>query len=237
MNMHEEYAQNVYREEEMPEYFGDVIEHVIKKIDHGHICDLGAHAIGHYWAMGYIERVESYSCYDLSSEAIDIFKKLMENWQPGDLMKKHSVYMNYLYEQGVITAPPEEIERQLVNKLDTVKVFDFLKDTPDKTYDIVLANESLPVVDTYEQFVTAMRTAYNFLKDGGLLLTVSGPFEKVNENIKNMQDYKIEGSLNPTSETFENAMLEVGFKDIQTKTITVHNFDNYKRLDICSARR
>lgn len=235
--MHAEYAKNVYRETKMPDYFADVIKDVISRIDHGTVCDLGSHAIGHYWAMGYIERVESYSCYDLSSEAIDIFKNLMKNWQPGDLMKKHPVYMNYLYETGVIKAPPEEIERQLVEKLNVVKVFDFLKDAPDKQYDIVLANESLPVVDTYEDFVIAMRTAYGFLKEGGLLLTVSGPFNEETDDVRAMQSFKIEGRLSPTSETFEKAMREVGFKDIQTKTYPVNNFENYTRLDICSARK
>lgn len=235
--MHSEYAQNVYREEEMPEYFADVIKNVINRIDHGSVCDLGSHAIGHYWAMGYIERVESYSCYDLSKEAIDIFKDLMKNWKSGDLMKKHPVYMDYLYKNNVIQASPEEIERQLVEKLDVVKVFDFLKDTPDKQYDIVLANESLPVVDTYEEFVIAMRTAYNFLKEGGLLLTVSGPFQAETDYVKKMQGYKIEGRLSPTAETFERAMKEVGFRDIETKTFPVKNFENYNRLDICTARR
>ena len=235
--MHKDYAHNVYREEEMPEYFADVIENVIQRIDHGSVCDLGSHAIGHYWAMGYIERVESYSCYDLSSEAIGLFKNLMADWQDGDLMKKHPIYMDYLYKNKVIKAPPEEIEKQLIDKLDVVKVFDFLKDTPDQQYDIVLANESLPVVDTYEEFVTAMRTAYNFLKDGGLLITVSGPFEKETDDVKHMQSFKIEGSLSPTSELFEKAMREVGFKDVETKTFPVQNFENYNRLDICSARR
>ncbi len=235
--MHKEYAQNVYREEEMPDYFSDVIENVIKRIDRPTVCDLGAHAIGHYWAMGYIERVESYSCYDLSAEAISIFRDLMDNWQPGDLMKKHPIYMKYLYENGVIHETPENIEKQLVEKLDVVKVFDFLKDKPDKKYDIVLANESLPVVDTYEEFVTAMQTSYDFLKDGGLLLTVSGPFNEETEDVKRMQSYKIEGSLSPTSEVFSKAMKEVGFKNIETKTFKVNNFDNYQRLDICSAVR
>ena len=233
---HKDYADNVYREEEMPEYFGHVIDLVIRKIDHGDVCDLGSHAIGHYWAMGYIERVNSYSCYDYSAEALQIFKKKMENWQDGDLMKKHPVYMNYLYENDVVKQPPEVIEKQIRDKLNIVKQFDFLKDKPDAKYDIVMANESLPVVDTYDEFVTAMQCAYDFLKDDGLLLTVSGQYEKVTDWIEDMQDQKIEGRLNPGAFDFKRAMETVGFKDIQTTTIPV-TYPDYIAVDICSARK
>jgi len=235
--MHQEYADNVYREEKMPEYFSDVIDSVIKRIDHGSVCDLGSHAIGHYWAMGYIERVDNYSCYDLSPEAINIFNDLMKNWQPGDLMKKHPVYMNYLYKNKVITAPPEEIEQQLIDKLDVVKVFDFLKDQPEKKYDIVLANESLSVVDTYEELLTAVKTSYDFLNEGGLFLSVSGPFEEETSDVKEMQKFKIEGRLAPTGETYERAMKEVGYTNIKIQTLPVNNYENYNRLDICVANR
>lgn len=233
---HEDYANNVYREEDMPEYFGEVIDLVIRKIDNGDVCDLGSHAIGHYWAMGYIERVNSYSCYDYSADAIDIFKHKMENWQQGDLMKKHPVYMQYLYDNNVITQPPAEIEKQIREKLGIVRQFDFLKDKPDAKYDIVMANESLPVVDTYDEFLTALQTAYDFLKDDGLLLTVSGQYERETQYIKDMQDEKIEGRLNPGAKDFRRAMEEVGFKDIETTTIPV-TFPDYIAVDICSARR
>lgn len=235
--MHAEYAQNVYREQNMPDYFADVIEHVIKRIDHGAICDLGSHAIGHYWAMGYIERVESYSCYDLSSEAIQIFKNTIRDWQPGDLQKNYAHYLNYLYKNNVIKASAEDIERQLIEKLDSIKVFDFLKDQPDKHYDIVLSNEALPVVDNYDELVIALRTAYQFLKDGGLLLSVSGPYTAETQDVQKMQSFKIEGRLNPTSEIFEKAMKDIGFRDIKTITFPIKNYENYNRLDICSARK
>lgn len=233
---HKDYADNVYREDEMPEYFGEVIDLVIRKIDHGDVCDLGSHAIGHYWAMGYIERVNSYSCYDYSAEALDIFRKKMENWQDGDLMKKHPAYMKYLYDNNVISQPPEVIERQIREKLGTVQQFDFLKDTPDAKYDIVMANESLPVVDTYDQFVTALRCAYDFLKDDGLFLSVSGQYERETQYIKDMQDQKIEGRLNPGAADFKRAMTEVGFKNIETTTIPV-TYPDYIAVDICTARR
>jgi hypothetical protein len=234
--MHQEYAQNVYREEKMPDYFSDVIENVINRIDHGSVCDLGSHAIGHYWAMGYIERVESYSCYDLSIEAIQIFKDLMENWKPGDLMKMHPVYMDYLYKNNVIKQTPEIIEKQLVEKLDVVKVFDFLKDKPDKQYDIVLANESLPVVNTYDDLVKAMQTSFDFLKKGGLFLSVSSPYDQSTEEVERMQKYRIEGKLSATADHFRQAMQDVGFKNIKIQSLPI-NYDNYSQLDISSATR
>lgn len=233
---HKDYANNVYREDDMPEYFGDVIDLVIRKIDHGDVCDLGSHAIGHYWAMGYIERVNSYSCYDYSAEAIKIFKEKMAGWQDGDLMKYHPVYMNYLYENNVVQQPPDVIERQIREKLGIVRQFDFLKDKPDAQYDIVMANESLPVVDSYDEFVTAMKTAYDFLKNDGLLLTVSGQYERETTYIRDMQDQKIEGRLNPGAADFKQAMEQVGFQDIETHTIPV-SFPDYIAVDICTARK
>lgn len=232
--MHQEYEKFAHSEENMPQYFADVIKHVIKRIDHGTVCDLGSHAIGHYWAMGYIERVKSYSCYDLSPEAIEIFQNTINGWQAGDIMKKYPVFINYLYESGVIKEPPEVIESQLIEKLDIVKVFDFLKDKPDKQYDIVMANESLPVVNSYEELLIGMKTAYDFLKDDGLFLSVSSPYDKETDDIIEMQQYRIEGTLSPTVEMMENAMKAVGFKNIDVKSMPIH-YDNYTQLDICSA--
>tara|TARA_B100001750_G_scaffold240857_1_gene251298 strand:+ start:3949 stop:4653 length:705 start_codon:yes stop_codon:yes gene_type:complete len=232
--MHEEYEKFAFSEENMPVYFADVIKHVIKRIDHGTVCDLGSHAIGHYWAMGYIERVESYSCYDLSSEAIQLFKNTINNWQTGDLLKKYPVFINYLYDNNIITASPELIEKQLIEKLDVVKVFDFLKDKPDKQYDIVMANESLPVVDSYDELLIAMQTAYDFTKENGLFLSVSSPYDRETDDIIEMQQYKIEGTLSPTAEMMENAIKAVGFKNIDVKSMPIH-YENYTQLDICSA--
>jgi hypothetical protein len=235
MSMHDEYAAHVYRP--MPVYFKDVIQHVIRRIDGGSVCDLGSHAMGSYWAAGYIERVDSYSCYDLSEEALIFFRKYIQDLRPGDIEKHHPDLLLYLREQGIIKAPIEEIEKQIVSKLGRVEKFDFLKDTPPEQYDIVMANESLPVVDTFEQFVTGIKTAREFLKDGGLLLTVSGPFEELNADVEEMQSYRIEGRLNPSTEVFGKALELAGFRSIETMTIPVNEFDNYNNLTICSARR
>ncbi len=232
--MHKKYAENACRK--MPRYFQDVLTHIIPQIDGGDVCDLGAHAMGHYWAIGYIERVNSYSCYDLSAEALDIFRDTIKNLKPGDIRRNQGDLLDFLYEQDIIKASVDEIERQLVEKLSTVKQFDFLKDTPDRQYDVVLAMESLPVVDTFDDFLTALRTAYGFLREGGLLLTVSGQYEKVTPYITEMQSHKIEGKLNPGAATFAEAMKIVGFRDIKTKTVPV-DFQDYLGVDFCSARR
>lgn len=233
--MHDQYAAHIYRP--MPDYFKDVIQHVISKINGGTVCDLGSHAMGSYWAAGYIERVESYSCYDLSEEALNFFRNYIDTLQAGDIEKHHPDLLAHLQSEGLITQPLSEIQNQLVNKLKRVEQFDFLKDKPPETYDIVMANESLPVVDTFEDFVTAIKTARDFLKDGGLLLTVSGPFEELNADVEEMQSYRIEGRLNPSTEVFAKALNIAGFRDIETRTIPVDAYKNYKKLTICSARR
>lgn len=233
--MHDQYAAHIYRP--MPDYFKDVIQHVIAKINGGTVCDLGSHAMGSYWAAGYIERVESYSCYDLSEEALSFFRNYIDMLQAGDIEKHHPDLLAYLQSKGLITLPLSEIQDQLVSKLKRVEQFDFLKDKPPETYDIVMANESLPVVDTFEDFVTAIQTARDFLKEGGLLLTVSGPFEELNADVEEMQSHRIEGRLNPSTEVFEKALKLADFRDIETMTIPVSAYKNYKKLTVCSARR
>lgn len=233
--MHDQYAAHIYRQ--MPEYFKDVIYHVIRRINGGHVCDLGSHAMGSYWAAGYIERVESYSCYDLSEDALSFFRKYIQDLKPGDIERHHPDLLLHLQKEGLITAPISEIEKQIVTKLRRVEQFNFLTDIPPETYDVVMANESLPVVDTFEEFLTGIKTARDFLKDGGLLLTVSGPFEELNADVEEMQSYKIEGRLNPSTEVFEKALKLAGFHSIEMHTIPVHAYENYKKLSICSAVR
>lgn len=235
--MHEEYQKFSYSEKEMPAYFLDVLNHVIKRIEGGSVCDLGSHAIGHYWAMGYIERVDSYSCYDLSAKAIQLFKHTINNWKPGDILKHYPVYMGHLYENKIIEQKPEIIEQQIIDKLDVVRVFDFLNDTPDKQYDIVLASESIETVDTYPDLIKAMKTAYAFLHDGGCLLCTSCPYNQETDDIKEMQKHNIEGRLSPSADMMIQAMKEAGFKEIEHISKPIVDFEEYHQLNIFSGQK
>jgi hypothetical protein len=235
--MHKDYKNFIQFEDALPESYRHVFDEVITRIDHGTVCDLGSHSIAHFWAMGYIERVESYSCYDLSDEAIAIFKKTLQDWQPGDLRKDYSICLNYLYEHNIVQQSPEAIEQQLIEKLDIARPFDFLKDTPDKQYDIVFANESLEIVDDYKDLVTALKTAYGFLKDDGLLLATACPYDIETDDIKKMQQYRIEGRLSPSDDIFALAMGEAGFKNIDIINKTASGFNGYNQLNIFTANR
>lgn len=232
--MHEEYAGIANRP--LHDYHKDVIDWVIQKIDGGHVCDLGSHALGHYWALGYIERVESYSCYDLSQEALNIFRRTIEELNPGDVAQKYAPMLNYLYEKNTVKAQPEEIGRQLVAKLHNVKQFDFLKDKADDQYDVVLAMESLEVVDRYEDLLASLRTARALLKDGGILLTVCGEYENETADVLEMQKYTIEGKLNPDLDTFMKAEKEAGFEVLESKYVPI-DYPDYLGVFFTKAKK
>ena len=230
---HKEYA--LIANSPMDPYFAHVIDFTLPRINGGHVCDLGAHALGHYWATGYIERVDSYSCYDLSQEALDIFKQTIKDIKPGYLKENQGDLLQYLYDKNIIQSPASEIEKQLVEKLAHIKQFDFLKDIPDRKYDVVFAMESLAVVDTYEEMVTAMKTAKKFLKDKGTLLAVFGHYKKVTNSIQAMQKTKISGSLNPDMNMFKKALVEAGFKNIEDKTVPI-DYPDYLYCGMCVAK-
>lgn len=232
--MHKQYAEIANRP--LYNYHKDVIDWVIQKIDGGCVCDLGSHALGHYWALGYIERVESYSCYDLSQEALDIFRKTIDKLNPSDVGQQYAPMLDYLYEKNVVKAQPEEIGRQLVAKLHTVKQFDFLKDQADEQYDFVLAVESLEVVDRYEDLLTSLHTAHSFLKDGGILLTVCGEYENETADVIEMQKYTIEGKLNPDLDTFMKAQREAGFYVLESKYIPI-DYPDYLGVFFTKAKK
>ena len=219
----------------MEPYFKDVIDYILPHIDGGHICDLGSHAIGHYWATGYIERVESYSCYDLSSEALEIFKNTIKDMSADMLQEKQADLLSYLYEKKIIQNTPEQIAKQLVSKLSTVRQFDFLNDQADQKYDTVLAMESLAVVSSYEELVKAMKTARSFLKEDGQLLSVFGHYKEADQAIKAMQEQKISGSLNPDMDIFQQALSEAGFNVIDSKAFPI-DYPGYLYTGMCIAK-
>ncbi len=234
--MHDEYAR--IAASPMDSYFPDVLDFILPRIDHGRICDLGAHALGHYWAAGYIERVNSYSCYDLSAEALAIFRATIDEiaQNPGYLRRTMPDLLDYLYDNALITAPESSIEQQLVAKLGRVTPFNFLTDTPERSYDIVLAMESLAVVDRFTDLVHAMKTAHGFLEPGGLLLAIFGHYERETDDIKAMQAHKISGSLNPDITMFVRALGEAGFMIEDTRQVPV-DYPGYLYSGMCAARR
>lgn len=232
--MHQEYADYIY--EPMRAYHKEIYKRVIAAVQGNDICDLGSHAVGHYWALGYIERVQSYSCYDLSGEALSIFTDTINALSPAILQDRYAETLDFLYENSIISADVTALAHQLKSKLKRIRQFDFLKDKPDQVYDTVLALESLLVVDTEEDFFAATKVAYDFLKDGGTLLMLLSQYDSETAPVQEMQNHRIEGRLNPGAELANRALSDRGFREITMETMPI-DYDGYLNSIVVSARR
>lgn len=232
--MHKEYVKDFFEDATAP-YFSFLFENVISKINGGDVCDLGAHAVGHFWAMGYIERVDSFSCYDYSQDALNIFQDTMNNLTGKALEKSFSKTIDNLQSIGLVKGDADTLACEIAQKIKHVKRFDFLKDVSEQKYDIVLAMESLPVVNTYEELVCALKTTRNMLKDSGTLLSISGQHVSGTKSVEKFQAHKIDGSLNPDINMFKKAMMQCGFNIVETASIPI-DFPDYISSDYCIAQ-
>lgn len=232
--MHQDYIKSFF-EDDIAAYFNIMFDRVIRHINGGDICDLGAHGVGHFWAMGYIERVNSYACYDLSAEALNIFSGVMAELDGAALENQFGDTLPYLRDIGLVSSDAEALSEQLKAKLRKVQQFDFLKDHGNHEYDLVLAMESLPVVDSYDDLLRAVSSVKSLLKPGGLALNISGQHVDGGESVKALQAHKLDGRLNPSLDVFIRAFEECGFTIIESASMPI-DFPDYLTADYCIAQ-
>ena len=217
--MHADYAE--YIQAPITPYRQSILDFLARHIDGGDICDLGSHSVGHYWAMAYIAKAQSWSCLEISEQARTLQQETVERLDADYLLDKYDTTLSYL---NVTDA--RALAYDIVDKLDDIAAFDFLHDQGEGQYDTVIAIESLEIVETETAYAQAFHAARSLLKEGGQLLAVILPYADRNSEIECLCQAGLEGLLNPDRRQTENAVISAGFQDYRIETYTTH-MDNY----------
>lgn len=184
---------------------------VIASIDGGDVLDLGCGQVGHYWALGYAHKAKSLSFYDYSAVNIAEQQRVIDMVSPASLEEQFTDTLAFLKESKLL--PSEltytEIAQMLINKTEECKQFNFLEGTSNRTFDHIVAIESLECVDTEDDFIHSMGAAMKLLKPRGHLAMVALTYDTQEAYIDDLIASQLEGALNPNRTIFERIMHSV----------------------------
>ncbi|MCX7997076.1 MAG: class I SAM-dependent methyltransferase [Patescibacteria group bacterium] len=206
----------------------------IASITGGDVLDLGCGAVGHYWALGYVSRVNSYSLYDYSAETIAFQSQRIDEIEPFLLADKFGDTLAYLKKSALLPKnyPLHQLTADLIVKLRQVKKFDFLKDHPEHQFDHILAIESLECVQNLTQFKNGLRRTLRMLKPGGHLAMVVLHYDRITTHTEQLIQNKLEGRLNPDESSIQQVLRKLPHKRFRIESIAQTHIENYSQATI-----
>ncbi len=231
--MHAKYAN--YIETPVTPYRHAIFSKLIRNITGGTVCDLGSHAVGHYWALGYAERADDISFYDIAQEALEIQQRTIDGLSPDELISRYGDTLAFLKDENIASGDPEQMAFAIHDKINTLEKFDFLNDEPHERFDFVLAVESLEIVRTPDEFAKAFQSVRNLLKENtGQLLAVIVPYVSNDNNVQTLCESGLEGTLNPGLKEIQEALKNTDFKHASVETVKTY-MENYPDAYFISA--
>ena len=223
--MHVEYAN--YIEEPLVPYRKNIFQKLIQQISGGDVCDLGSHAVGHYWALGYAERVNTFSFYDFSDDALVMQQEAIDMLSPMEIQERYGDTLEFLRISGMVSEDSEITALAIQEKFEGTKQFNFLEDDPSEQFNWVIAFESLEIVKTPDEYIQSFKTARKLLReDTGKLLSVVVPYLNHDKDVECLCNNGLEGLLNPDLDETRSAIDQAGFKDFNLEIVKTH-MENY----------
>jgi len=215
-----------------------VFTHLLTKITHGQLLDLGCGKAGLYWSLGYIQRVEQVTFFDYWDENIAFLHTALNELSANQLEQDYGAVIPFLREKQLLTSPfsYEALAEELVTKIVDIQPFDFLQDTSPERYDAVLCLQSLECVNTQDELEQALTTIRTLLKPGGMCLGSVLRYQQKSHFTDQLIAARLEGMLNPTTEELEHALLKKNFQQITLHCIPIAG-QNYHELFLFTAEK
>lgn len=213
-----------------------VFMHLITKITHGQVLDLGCGKAGLYWSLGYIQRVELVTFFDYWAENIAFLYRSINELSGVQLEKEYGAVVSFLQAQQLLSVPfsYEAFAEELVTKIVDIQRFDFLSESTQERYDAVLCLQSLECVNTQDELDRALTMIRKLLKPGGMCLGSVLRYQQRSIFTDKLIAAKLDGALNPTAEQLHHALLKNGFEQISLHNIAATG-QNYHELILFTA--
>ena len=213
-----------------------VFTHLIRKIAHGKVLDLGCGKAGLYWSLGYIQRVEQVAFFDYWAENVAFLHTSLNELSGTQLEKDYSAVVSFLQARQFFTTPfsYEALAEELATKIVDIQPFDFLADNTQERYDFVLCLQSLECVSNQDELDHALTTIRKLLMPGGVCLGSVLRYQQKTDFTDQLIAAKLDGQLNPTAELLEHALFKNGFEQINLHKIAVPG-QNYHELLLFTA--
>ncbi len=205
--------------------FSEVLAHVKGK----DILDLGCGQGGVYWALSYCFDCRSISFFDYYEENLEEINRQLTSISPEFLEQNFGKTIEFLSQKRLIPSQstPFDIACHLLDKVEIVKQFDFRINSTTRTFDTVLAIESLECVNSLEELMSVLQVCHELLREGGQLVGIAARYDTFTDRTQELIDARFAGALNPDEDMLLKAFLESGFSVIDVKTVSTPELHNY----------
>lgn len=214
-----------------------VFEQLMSNIT-GDVFEIGAGEVPWYWAMGYIDNVQSVVFSEYSKKRLENYKNLIANIDIPDLSEKIGSTLAFLKEKNIISQDTylEDLFEKILLKSTTMQ-FDFLRPISlEREFDTVIGFEAIGLVDSQEELRQAFKTIHQLLKPNGKFVGTTCPYREKDHFVERLIKNKLEGNLVLKREMIEIAAQEVGFTSITVeemltgkKTYPITYFMTFKK--------
>lgn len=200
---------------DMPGFYDKLaFKHIISKIDHGDVLDVGCGPIALYWTMGYIDKIDSLSFGDISEEYLDTLENEISEISPETLNEKYSNVFDFVKTAGLSSSNLEEIAAHILTKFSGTNKLNFINEKIDEEFDFILSCEALNVVHKKEDLIAAVKNCSEMLKPKGKLLGYFTRRAKDDESSRKLAELNLSSLFNSDIEDVESAINNAGLKII-----------------------
>lgn len=190
----------------------NVFAQLIAPITGGAVADIGCGANAYYWAMGYVQRVQSITFADRSSTFLQNLRDSLAGLATANVGEDLNATVQHLKQAGLVDAAAtvSSLCSQTSSMAD-FQVYDLAGAGPTLgRFDYVLCLGSLGCVDNEEQLAKAVQAISEMLKPGGKLHAIWTPYKQRDALADAFIEAGIDGRLNPGLKQFEDALSRCG---------------------------
>lgn len=192
--------------------FQHIHAHIPQKTEH--LLDLGCGAVGFYWALAYLDHVESITFADQHEDIIQTLAERIDLLSPYSLETEFSDTVTFLEDKGIIQ-PDFSMNEWLLDfhsRLAGIQRIDALHDTPlQQKADVILAIELFDCANTEDELIKMLRFCAENISESGKLIGNILNYQEWSESLENLAKERLIGRLNPTLQQFEYAAKQAGF--------------------------
>lgn len=171
------------------------------------LLDLGCGAVGFYWALSYLNKVNSVSFADRNDEMLEILSSRMDGLTPETLTEAFK-------DSAPAGFDAETFLAELHRKTADVFAVDILQTPTPRKYDAILTLEVLDCAQTESELQIMASNVAASLDNGGRLIGCCLNYKEWSAELAALATQRLAGILNPSLEQVTLAIENAGLRII-----------------------
>lgn len=218
-----ESCDTAYIYEPLSSYRQQIFKHLAAYIpaETERLLDLGCGAVGFYWALGYLSRVQSITFADAHTETLELLAERIDRLSPESINAEFSETIDPLISEKLLpqTFFPELWLQDFYSRLEGLEKKDALSDVQDRNaYDVILGLELFDCANTSTELHKMLEYCLASLNQGGRLIGCVLNYREWSSVLEDLAAERLAGRLNPSAELLKATAGKVGFYPLYLET-------------------